>query len=153
MPDLFVHTVSGYLVMRPKWRKFFLPSVFLLGCVYPDLIRGPYLLLSNMFQMNDIFAIRVLHSPVPLLVQTWLLSLLFESEIRKKVFYNLLTGTALHLLLDGCQKTYGLHFWLFPFSFDNPISGIWWADDDLWLTLGVVLIGLGVFLHRRIKEN
>ena len=154
MPDLLTHTISGYLVMRPAWRRFFLPSIFLVGCIYPDLIRGPSLVLTSLAEFDMPWSIRILHSPAPLLIQTWLVSLLFEAEIRKKVFCNLLAGISLHLLLDGCQKAYELSYlWLFPFSFNNPISGIWWADDDLWLTLTMVVLGLGIFFYRRTNGS
>ncbi len=157
MPDLFVHTVSGYLLFRPKWQGRFLLPVFLLGCIYPDLVRGPMLIVLNIIDIlgmhlvhsNDLMSLRILHSPIPLFVQVWLLSFLFEEDIRKKAFVSLLGGVILHLLLDAGQRAYHISYlWLFPFSFDNPIPGLWWADENHWLTLLVIIVGGCVYICR-----
>ena len=157
MPDLIVHAVSGYLLSSKNWRNRCLPSIFLLGCIFPDLIRGPILIISNLsavLDMNfasqkDVISLQILHSPFPLLVQVWLVSYLFEEKLRGKVFFNFLSGVVLHLLLDAGQRSYHISYlWLFPFSFSNPINGLWWADDSTWLTLSALFLGGFVFLLR-----
>ena len=99
MPDLFCHALSGYVLLRPKWKKLFIPSVFLLGCIFPDLVRGPVLIFSNFFQIDKqyTFPLLILHSPLPLLFQAWLISQFFEYSIRLKIFKNLLAG----IITDG----------------------------------------------------
>lgn len=154
MPDLLVHTIAGYIVMPKKRRSWFLPSIFLLGCIFPDLVRGPVLVFHTMLNaygissiaQQDLVSFYILHSPIPLLFQAWLVSFLFEKNLRKKVFINFISGITLHLLLDACQRAYHISYlWLFPFSFDNPIHGLWWADDGIWLTLMALFLG-GIML-------
>ena len=152
MPDLFSHTLSGYLCMRPRWRESFLPSVFLLGCIFPDLVRGPLFIIIKLtpLELRDYFSLQILHSPIPLLTQSWLVAFLFEAGLRKKVFINLLGGIALHLVLDAGQRAYYFsYFWLFPISFENPVPGIWWADESIWITAVLIPITIFVFCLRR----
>ena len=157
MPDLVVHTIAGYIVMSKKRRSWFLPSVFLLGCIFPDLVRGPVLVFQNMLSaygirppsQQDLVSLHILHSPIPLLFQAWLVSFLFEKKLRKKLFLNFSGGITLHLLLDACQRAYHISYlWLFPFSFDNPIHGLWWADDGIWITPIALFLGIIVLLVR-----
>ena len=129
--------------------------VFLLGCIYPDLVRGPLLMLNNALRMGDkypfvVMSFGVLHSPIPLLVQAWLLAQFFEESIRLRILLNLLAGITLHLLLDAGQRAYHISYlWLFPFSFENPIRGLWWADQGVFLTIGFMAAAIVVYLVRR----
>tara|TARA_B100000315_G_C14245840_1_gene437382 strand:- start:93 stop:590 length:498 start_codon:yes stop_codon:yes gene_type:complete len=161
MPDLIVHSVAGYLLIPLRWRSKVLLSAFLLGCIFPDLVRGPLLILSNLsvmldiqpFRVSDLPSIQILHSPIPLLIQAWLFSFMFKKGLRLKIFLNFFSGIALHLLLDAGQRAYHLsYFWLFPFSFDNPVRGIWWSDDSLWLTLSFGFMGALVFTYRYLAQ-
>jgi len=99
---------------------------------------------------SDLFiALQVLHSPIPLFFQAWLVCLFFERDIRLRVFVSLLLGILLHLILDAGQRAYHTSYlWLFPFSFDNPIAGIWWSDDGSWLTVAAGVVA-GVLLMQR----
>jgi|TARA_B100001971_G_scaffold147145_1_gene136202 membrane-bound metal-dependent hydrolase YbcI (DUF457 family) len=144
MPDLLVHSVVGYLVLLRERRKFLAPSIFLLGCIFPDLIRGPLLIGANLQESlnirlvtpEDIVTFQIFHSPIPLLVQAWLFCFLFERDIRFKVFFSFSLGVALHLFLDAGQRAYHISYlWMFPFSIENPIPGIWWSDESSWITI------------------
>ena len=157
MPDLLVHGVLGYLIVVLKPTRYLLASIFLLGCIFPDLIRGPVLVIANLqhsmgvetISSDLIIALQVLHSPIPLFFQAWLVCLFFERDIRSRVFVSLLLGILLHLILDAGQRAYQISYlWLFPFSFDNPISGIWWSDDGIWLTVAAGVVA-GVLLIQR----
>jgi len=157
VPDLLVHGVLGYLIVVLKPTRYVLASIFLLGCIFPDLIRGPVLVLVNLqhsmgvkiISPDLIIALQVLHSPIPLFFQAWLVCLFFERDIRSRVFVSLLLGILLHLILDAGQRAYQISYlWLFPFSFDNPISGIWWSDDGIWLTVAAGVVA-GVLLIQR----
>lgn len=155
MPDLFSHALSGYILLSPRWKGRMIPSVFMLGCILPDMIRGPFLMITNLIKIDPefIYPLLILHSPLPLLTQAWLISWLFDNTLRWKVFLNLLAGITLHLVLDAGQKTYHISYlWFFPFSFENPINGLWWADDGLFITaLFVTLAGI-IFLIRERRK-
>lgn len=152
MPDLFTHTLCGYILLRPKWKRFFIPSIFLLGCILPDLVRGPVLIYSNFFHPDPqyTFPFLVLHAPVPLVFQAWLVSQFFEKRLRLSVFKNLMTGILVHLLLDAGQKAYHISYlWFYPFSFANPVNGLWWADNGHIVTLIVIISSSCVYWVRK----
>ena len=157
MPDLLVHGVLGYLIVVLKPTRYVIASIFLLGCIFPDLIRGPLLVLANLqhsmgvkiISPDLIISLQVLHSPVPLFFQAWFVCLFFERDIRSRVFVSLLLGILLHLILDAGQRAYQISYlWFFPFSFDNPIAGIWWSDEGIWLTVAAGVVA-GAFLMQR----
>ena len=160
MPDLLVHATVGYLIVFRKRSKNFIPSIFLLGCIFPDMSRGPVLVVANLQNSMDfkiippdlIISLQVLHSPVPLFFQAWFVCLFFERDIRSRVFVSLLLGILLHLILDAGQRAYQISYlWFFPFSFDNPIAGIWWSDEGIWLTVAAGVIAGLLFMQRRLK--
>ena len=90
--------------MENKAKVFFLTSL-MLGCLFPDLIRGPLLMITNALPFKPDFAytypLLILHSPVPLFLQAWLFSQFFEKDLRKPVFLNFLSGILVHLILDS----------------------------------------------------
>ena len=162
MPDLLVHGVLGYLIVVLKPTRYLLASIFLLGCIFPDLIRGPVLVIANLqhsmgvetISSDLIIALQVLHSPIPLFFQAWLVCLFFERDIRSGVFVSLLLGILLHLILDAGQRAYHTSYlWFFPFSFDNPIAGIWWSDDGIWLTVAAGVIAGLLLMQRRLNPR
>ena len=149
MPDLLVHATVGCLVVFRDKYKYLIPSIVLLGCIFPDLIRGPLLLAGNLENSLGIklissevaFILKLFHSPVPLALQVWLFCFLFERELRLKVFVSFFLGVLLHLFLDAGQRAYHISYlWLFPFSFENPIQGLWWADESVWITIISALV-------------
>ena len=151
MPDLLVHAAAGYLVVFREKYKYLIPSIVLLGCIFPDLIRGPLLLGANLqnslgvrlISSEAIITLKIFHSPIPLVLQAWLFCFLFERELRLRVFVSFFLGVMLHLLLDAGQRAYHISYlWLFPFSFENPIRGLWWSDEGTWIT---IIAALAVF--------
>ncbi len=96
MPDLLVHATVGCLVVFRDKYKYLIPSIVLLGCIFPDLIRGPLLLAGNLESSLGIklissevaFILKLFHSPIPLALQVWLFCFLFERELRLKVFVS-----------------------------------------------------------------
>ena len=162
MPDLLVHATVGYLIVFRNRSKNFIPSIFLLGCIFPDMSRGPVLVVANLQNSMDfkiissdlIIALQVLHSPIPLFFQAWLFCLFFKCDIRLRVFVSLLLGVFLHLILDAGQRAYQISYlWFFPFSFDNPIAGIWWSDEGIWLTVVAGVIAGLLLMRRRLKPR
>ncbi|MCP4952555.1 MAG: hypothetical protein GY922_12005, partial [Proteobacteria bacterium] len=134
-----------------------IPSIVLLGCIFPDLIRGPLLLAGNLHSSLGVkfipsevaFVLKIFHSPIPLALQAWLFCFLFEREIRWRVLVSLSLGILLHLLLDAGQRAYHISYlWLFPFSFENPIKGIWWSDEGLWITAISALVAVTLLCRK-----
>ena len=162
MPDLLVHATVGYLFVFRNHTRYVIASVFLLGCIFPDLIRGPLLVVGNVQRSMGIriippdlaIALQIFHSPVSLLIQAWLFCLFFERNLRWRVFVSLVLGISLHLLLDAGQRAYHLsYFWLFPFSFGNPVTGLWWSDEGLWLTVISGLIATILLVQRHLSTR
>ena len=94
----------------------------------------------------------ILHSPVLVFFQALLLSQLFAKGTKCKIFGNLLLGAATHLILDAGQRAFHYSYvWLFPFSLQNPIKGIWWYDEGGLVQVGMIFIGVVVWFIRRRK--
>jgi hypothetical protein len=116
MPDLGTHVMMGYWLRRFVFLKSngYL-SIFLLGCILPDMIfkTGEVLLPHDIYWL-----LKSYHSPFSLLFQCIGISLLFSGKIRLAVFNSLIAGVVSHLFLDSLQShlTNGVYFWLFPFS-------------------------------------
>ena len=162
MPDLLVHATIGYLFVFRNHTRYVIASIFLLGCIFPDLIRGPLLLMANVqrsmgiqiISPDLIIALQIFHSPVPLLIQAWLFCLFFERDLRWRVFVSFSLGIFLHLLLDAGQRAYQISYlWLFPFSFENPVAGLWWSDEGLWLTVACGLIAAILLVQRYLSTR
>jgi membrane-bound metal-dependent hydrolase YbcI (DUF457 family) len=157
MPDLLVHATVGYLVVFRDKHKYLIPSIVLLGCIFPDLIRGPLLLVANLqnsleirlISNEAIIALQIFHSPIPLALQVWLFCFLFDRELRWRVFVSFFLGILLHLLLDAGQRAYHISYlWLFPFSFENPIEGLWFSDEGLWITIASALVAVTLLCRK-----
>jgi len=162
MPDLLVHATVGYLIVLRNHSRYVIPSILLLGCIFPDLIRGPILVAANLqgsmgaqsMSPDLVVALQVFHSPVPLLIQAWLFCLFFERDLRWRVFASFSLGIFLHLLLDAGQRAYQISYlWLFPFSFENPIAGLWWSDEALPITIISGLVAALLLFRRRLNTR
>ena len=162
MPDLLVHATVGYLVVFRDKYKYLIPSIVLLGCIFPDLIRGPLLLAGNLESSLGIklissevaFILKLFHSPIPLALQVWLFCFLFDRELRWRVFVSFFLGILLHLLLDAGQRAYHISYlWLFPFSFENPIEGLWFSDEGLWITIVSALVAAMLLCKKWVKPR
>ena len=127
MPDLITHVAISHLVKRP-WDRIrpsensgALRLLFYFGTILPDLTSRAL----NIAFPSTVKWTLALHTPVGSLLTCILIALLFESSIRKSVFFNLIGGAALHYLLDTFQYAVTpVFFWGFPFT---------WADSSLHL--------------------
>ncbi|MCP4953788.1 MAG: hypothetical protein GY922_18275 [Proteobacteria bacterium] len=126
------------------------------------MIRGPLLLVANLqnsleirlISNEAIIALQIFHSPIPLVLQAWLFSFLFERELRWRVFVSFFLGILLHLLLDAGQRAYHISYlWLFPFSFENPIEGLWFSDEGLWITIASALVAVMLLCKKWVKPR
>lgn len=132
MPDLGTHFVSGMWLYRHVLRSDarYAP-IFYLGCILPDIVSksGTAILGKGMWYCF----LQSFHSPLSLLLQCMLISLLFSKEIRLHVFKYISLGTAAHLLFDATQIHItggGQYFWAYPFStwtYELPLF-----DVDQW---------------------
>jgi hypothetical protein len=127
MPDLVTHLAVNHLLRRPlEWRgkvsnaRAF-RTLFYLGAILPDITSRAI----NIAFPSTMKWTLALHTPAGALVLIGIMTFLFESGIRKNVFWNLAAGAGLHFLLDTFQtSSTAVFFWLFPFS---------WADCGLYL--------------------
>jgi len=147
MPDLVTHVALSHLVSRPfEWRhqkKTTVPMriLFYLGTILPDILTRPwYIIYPPTMEWTY-----PLHTPFGMLIICLMLMLFFKSDLRKKAFLALYSGSLFHFFLDGLQThlTYTEH-WLYPFSWRGFGLHIMWAEDILllipvWLFLIVVL--------------
>lgn len=157
MPDLVTHTIFAYIIRKRKWTPHFL-IIFLIGAMLPDLVSRPFTILFDEYQ----YLFNTFHTPIALILISYLISLFFSDDIKRKVFVILLFGVFTHLFLDLFQinvKTEG-YGWLFPFSkFDFQI-GLFWAEDSLLVlhwTIAIFLIDIifekRIFKFFRSKRN
>jgi membrane-bound metal-dependent hydrolase YbcI (DUF457 family) len=142
MPDLLTHTLIAY-PLKYRYKKYI--SIILLGTVLPDVIGRipgvifPYRSFINWLQLG-------LHTPVALLLVSFLLSLFFPEKIRKNIFFYLIFGVGLHLFLDLFQKTLTVgYLWLFPFSFSSFNIPLIWPNDTIYLIPIFIVVNL-IFL-------
>ncbi|HPG41063.1 MAG TPA: hypothetical protein PLP19_17390 [bacterium] len=139
MPDLLTHFTAAYFIARPEPMHRF-RAVFYLGAVLPDLVSRPlYILIPELAQYTV-----ACHTPVFIFFSCLLLAELFSQEIRRKVFIFLLTGAAVHFLLDALQKhLFGGYYWFFPFSWQSGEIGLFWPEEPLrFIPLWVAMIVL-----------
>ncbi len=147
MPDLITHTAVAHLLARSfssyrysikRWDLHFL---FLLGTMLPDLLtRSFYILFPSLFHWIIFF-----HTPIAMLIVSWMAAALFTVTRRRAVFISLYSGALLHFLLDALQKQIiGNNFWLYPISWFNFSIGIAWPGEimhfiPLWLVAVLLL--------------
>jgi hypothetical protein len=155
MPDLGTHVLAGYWIKRYLCRteKLFLIPLFLLGCILPDLVFKS----SEVFFSYDYYwFLHIFHTPLSLLLQCILLSLLFERGKRWMVFLSISGGALLHLLLDSTQIhiTGTNYFWLFPLS--NWSAEIGGFPKHLWpytLAGTIALIVVSYSIMRLLRSG
>jgi hypothetical protein len=141
MPDLLTH-----IIIAQGWRKglgYSLTSWFLVGTVLPDILTRPF----NIIFPSLFWFFMPLHTPVGLFLVCAFISRFFQPEKQNPVLYNLLGGSALHLLLDLFQKHIGSGYHLlFPFSWSSFEIGLIWPETSLyllplWLAMGAFFAG------------
>jgi len=150
MPDLATHLASAYVAGR--FVSFRRSAVyFYLGVLLPDLVSRP---LHIVFP-STFWAAQSFHSPAVVFLFSWLISLFFRFDQRRKIFLALTASSVLHFLFDLTQKhLVAGYLWFFPFSL-NKYSVGWIKPDDfvryLPLTLLVVTAVYAVDALRRRK--
>jgi hypothetical protein len=132
MPDLLTHTTIGYLVRNRKWDKYKL-LFFLIGTVFPDVLSRPFMIILPDYR----WFFHAFHTPVVVLLFTYLFSIFFERPMQWLVFKLVLLGSAFHFFLDLFQISISdmayLLFFPITVNYDFLIS-ILWSEDILILT-------------------
>ncbi len=156
MADLVTHAASAVLVKAGTgWR---LPAVFVLGTLAPDLFcRVPSIVLGvihNYVMELPPVATHIwqpLHQPVGMTLLAYLLCLLFQERVRMAVFFNLLGGMALHLVLDMLQDHHGAGYQLlFPFSTHAVEWGLIGSESTVYWAIPLAVLA-GLVIRKRLK--
>ncbi|MDP8214135.1 MAG: metal-dependent hydrolase [Candidatus Euphemobacter frigidus] len=152
MPDLVTHVAGAYLVKRGvKITRY--AALFYLGAMLPDLASRPL----HIIWPRTLLASQAFHSPVGVFLICWLVSLFFRVDQRKRVFFLLIAGSFLHLVMDSGQKQLeGGYLWFFPFSMKTCSLGLFWPEDSvrfLPYTAIAVLIVYGFSKWREGREK
>jgi hypothetical protein len=152
MPDLLTHVIVAQ-ACRGRVRGNILTAWFLVGTVLPDVLTRPF---NIAFPSLSSFSMP-LHTPMGLFFVCALISHLFTAASRWLVFYNLLGGAALHLLLDVFQTHIaGSYYLLFPFSWCSFEFGLFWPEDSLYLLPvwagGGLWLGVSAWVRRHRRR-
>ena len=147
MADLLVHYAIGYSggkLLKDRRTRV----MFYIGNFLPDLVFKTFLFISN----SPTWYCEPSHSPLILIVICFLIAHLFEEEIRKGIFWSLLAGSYLHILIDSF-KSYmgqGVILWAFPFSMDRFEFGLYNPDETIYLMLPAIILIVIVELSARL---
>ena len=148
MPDLLTHLIIAQ-GCRTAVRGDALTPWYLVGTVLPDILTRPFsIVLPRLF-----WFFMPLHTPVGLFLVCTLISQFVPAPSRRSVFYNLLGGAALHLLLDILQAHIaGSYYLLFPFSWWSFELALFWPEDSLYLlplwVAGALWLSANALMHR-----
>jgi hypothetical protein len=128
-----------------------LAAWFLIGTILPDVLTRPFYIVFPSLH----WFVMPLHTPVGLVLVCLLISHFLPPPQHRPVFYNLMGGAGLHLLLDICQKQMGDGYHLlFPFSWSSVELSLFWPETSLyllplWLGIGVFYVGRWLFRQKR----
>ncbi|OGL47606.1 MAG: hypothetical protein A2161_15470 [Candidatus Schekmanbacteria bacterium RBG_13_48_7] len=150
MPDLATHSLLATILQRVTREKISL-ILILVGTILPDILsRAPIILSSHLEWMAVPF-----HSPIPLFVLAYLVSMLFQEQSRKQVFISLLTGMYFHLFLDMLQWHVADHnyFWLYPFSQFQFELGLFDSNTVFTFLPFLIILVLGFELLRKHRSS
>lgn len=160
MPDGLTHIAGGYIFGK-SWLKHGQLSLFLLGCLIPDiLLRGGRLLFAWSPEKDFLeLYLAPLHTPVTGIFVCLALAQIFHAEIRKRAFLLLYAGCFCHFILDLFQRTIngfgfsvepldGYH-WLFPLTWFDFQLGIFWPEDSSYGLLFLIPAAMFLFYYRR----
>lgn len=154
MADLLAHYSLGHVFGKalkdPRIRV-----VFYLGNFFPDLLyKGMLYVLGGRPWFCE-----PSHSPLMLILFSYLAALLFEEYLRRPIFWALLAGSCLHVLID-VGKDYmgqGVILWGFPFTMDRVELGWYHSSETLFFTLPalgiIVMTELLTWGWKRIKAR
>jgi len=150
MPDLVSHYAVAHLASRRWWRPA--TSIFLFGTILPDLLTRPLYI----FWPETYWLVMPLHTPVGIVIVSWLIAVLFRVEARRQIFMAFMLGAFLHFALDAlqCHLIAG-YFWLWPFSWWTTERGLFWPEESLMiapvLAAMIILLELVLYLRRRAR--
>lgn len=149
MPDLVTHIAGAYLVKKGfRITKFLV--LFYLGTMLPDLVSRPF----HIIWPQTLLATQIFHSLVGVFLICWLISLFFREDQRKTVFFLLLSGSIVHLILDaGQMHLIGGYIWFFPFSTKTFSAGLFWPEDSVRFLPYTVILVLIVSGFSKWKER
>jgi hypothetical protein len=139
MPDLVTHTAAAYFLSRHQSFERF-RVLFYLGTILPDILARPVHILFPQLYSYSI----AIHTPIFLLVFTFLFAEFMHPSIKKETLKYLSAGILLHFFLDLFQKHIDAgYYWLFPFSWTSFEIGLFWPElpvslIPLWCALVVV---------------
>jgi len=135
MPDLVSHYAVAHLVARRRWQPA--TSIFLFGTILPDLLTRPlYIIWPETYWL-----VMPLHTPVGIVIVSWMIAILFRAELRRQIFWVLVLGAFLHFALDALQRhLIAGYFWLWPFSWWTTERGLFWPEESLILAPGLALL-------------
>ena len=140
MPDLVTHSPLAYFFRETsKFPRN--PVLFYIGTILPDILTRPfYIVDAGIYPI-----VRPFHTPVVLLFICLLASFLFTEGSRKTVFFSLLGGSYLHILLDLTRRHILPEYHLFfPFSWKTVEFGFLWSES--WFNILPFLI-FGMILN------
>ena len=103
MPDTFTHIALPTLFSR-LYRQPLIPPIILIGAVLPDYLREFFKLVLPVAFYPAVYAF---HSLIGIICVSMLLSSLFESSLRTRIFISLFVGQSFHLFLDVLQSYFG----------------------------------------------
>ncbi|MBN2357032.1 hypothetical protein JXO59_13025 [candidate division KSB1 bacterium] len=141
MPELVTHAFSAYFLGYHRW---FRPVrwIFYFAVLLPDLLSRPLYILRPQWVGYTV----AVHTPIFAFGVCLLLAELFAASIRNRVRWALLSGCALHFLLDLFQRHLESgYIWLFPFSWESFEIGLFWPEAPLRLV--PIWIGLMILFE------
>ena len=156
MADLVTHVAAGVLLKAVTSRTHV--AVFVAGTMLPDLLsRLPSMICSAARVVIDVPSLLIygwdpLHTPAGMLLSAYAISLLFVAEQRVGVFWNLLGGMMLHMVIDLLQSHLGVGYpLLFPFSTRAFELGLIGSEATVPLALPLAL--LAAWVWRRGQDS
>lgn len=153
MADLITHGCVAVLARLNSQSARWVPT-FVAGTCLPDVSRVPAIVLTRLrydFPQIPEWACYIwgpLHVPAGILLQSYLVALLFAESDRPVAFRNLLAGGMLHLAVDLLQFHFGMGYMLlFPLTTWDFEFG--WIGSEATVPLVPVLLPLTILLARK----
>ena len=154
MPDWLAHILVAWILCNILGIKFKFFSkentaIVMVGALIPDIVKVG--LIFDFLGMDVWDFIAPLHTPIGSMLSAALLSLLFEE--RKRIFYLLIFGAALHFALDFLlMHVSGGMLLLFPFSWGEWQLGVIQCDNYYVALIALILACVIYILSRDITK-